>query len=55
MLKPVPLTYPTIFVQNTVTGGLSSVMTITRLEDPIDTLDKLLESKFIWGSTSIAW
>lgn len=38
-----------------ITGGLASVMTITRYEEPVDTIEKLVESKFMWGSTALSW
>lgn len=38
-----------------VIGGLSSVMTITRFEKPIDTLESLVQSKFSWGGTTLIW
>ncbi|KAJ6637235.1 hypothetical protein Bhyg_09965 [Pseudolycoriella hygida] len=34
-------------------GGLSYVMTITHYENPIDTLESLIKSKFLWGGTSM--
>ncbi len=36
-------------------GALSSVMTITRYESPIDSLESLVNSKFSYGGSSYLW
>lgn len=38
-----------------LTGGLSSVMTIPRYESQIDTVESLVNSKWLWGGTSTIW
>ncbi|KAJ6635959.1 Glutamate receptor, partial [Pseudolycoriella hygida] len=44
-----------LVIGNLYAGGLASVMTITRYEEPVDSIEKLVESKFMWGSTALSW
>lgn len=44
-----------LMIGNLYLGGLSSVMTVTPYEPPIDTLEKLVNSEFSWGGTSVTW
>ncbi|XP_037040297.1 uncharacterized protein LOC119077222 [Bradysia coprophila] len=44
-----------LVIGNLYVGGLASVMTITRYEQPVDSIDKLVESKFSWSSTALSW
>lgn len=34
-------------------SGLASVMTVTRYEQPIDTVQRLTNSQLLWGATSV--
>lgn len=36
-------------------GGLASVMTVTRYEEPINTIQQLVESNLKWGGPSAAY
>ncbi|KAG4071256.1 hypothetical protein HA402_003960 [Bradysia odoriphaga] len=44
-----------LVIGNLYVGGLASVMTITRYEQPVDSIEKLVESKFLWSSTALSW
>ncbi|XP_055604897.1 uncharacterized protein LOC129753122 [Uranotaenia lowii] len=44
-----------LMVGNAYSGGLSSIMTIPRYENPIDTVQDLADSDMHWASTHDAW
>lgn len=44
-----------LIIGNFYISGLSSIMTVTPYEPPIDTLQKLVNSKYSWGGNSITW
>lgn len=49
------LTWRHIYALYALTGGLASVMTVTRYEEPVDSLEKLVETKLLWGTTALSW
>lgn len=46
------LLYYQLVMGNLYGGGLASVMTVTRYEEPIDNIQKLLNSHLLWGHPS---
>uniref|UniRef100_A0A336LSD3 CSON002663 protein n=1 Tax=Culicoides sonorensis TaxID=179676 RepID=A0A336LSD3_CULSO len=44
-----------LIIGNFYLGGLSSIMTVTPYEAPIDSLYKLVSTNLIWGGTSVTW
>ncbi|XP_063702357.1 uncharacterized protein LOC134832303 [Culicoides brevitarsis] len=44
-----------IMIGNFYIGGLSSIMTVTPYEPPIDSLEKLISSNLKWGGNTISW
>lgn len=50
------LAFLCLICDNMYTGGLASIMTVTRFEEPIDTVEKLvMHSSVLWGSNAECW
>lgn len=44
-----------LFLTSTYSSGLSSIMTIPRYENPINTVKEFADSGLYWGATQEAW
>ncbi|XP_063707554.1 uncharacterized protein LOC134836266 [Culicoides brevitarsis] len=44
-----------LIIGNLYAGGLASVMTVTRYEEPLDSLEKVVESNLQWGAPAWDW
>lgn len=44
-----------LFLTSTYSSGLSSIMTIPRYDNPINTVADFVKSDIYWGATSDAW